>query len=60
MWSGFITKSYKTWEKTRKYRITRPPLSDWNLAVGLFDGASQCKGSKWGGGAILKCLELGF
>jgi hypothetical protein len=42
------------------HRITRPPLLDWNLAVGFFDGASQCEGSKCGAGAILKCPELGF
>jgi ribonuclease HI len=34
-------------------------LLDWNLAVGFFDGASQCEGSKCGAGAILKCPELG-
>jgi ribonuclease HI len=52
--------------KTKKYRIaqhhriTRPPFLDWNLAVGFFDGASQCEGSKCGARAILKCPELGF
>jgi hypothetical protein len=40
-------------------RIDRPPLLDWNLAVGFFDGASQCEGTKCGAGAILKCPDLG-
>jgi ribonuclease HI len=35
-------------------------MLDWNLAVGFFDGASQCDGSKCGAGAILKCPDLGF
>jgi hypothetical protein len=39
-------------------RIARPPLLEWNLAVGFFDGASQCKGQKCGVGVILKCPVL--
>jgi len=39
--------------------IGRPPILDWDLAVGFFDGASQCKGNKCGAGAILKFLDLG-
>jgi hypothetical protein len=33
---------------------------EWNLAVGFFDGASQCEGSKYGARPILKCSELDF
>jgi len=40
-------------------RIYRPPIRGWYLAVGFFDGASQEKGSKFGAGALLKCLVLG-
>jgi hypothetical protein len=41
-------------------RIARPPLLDWNLAVGFFDGASQCEGSKCGAGAVLKMSRFGY
>jgi hypothetical protein len=36
-------------------RVDRPPLLDWDMAVGFFDGASQDMGSKCGAGAVLKC-----
>jgi hypothetical protein len=36
-------------------RVDRPPLLDWDLAVGFFDGASQDKGAKCGAGA---CIEM--
>lgn len=40
-------------------RIDRPPIIDWDLAVGFFDGASQDRGNKCGFGALLKCPFLG-
>jgi ribonuclease HI len=49
--------------KVTKYskvsRIERPPLLDWDLAVGFFDGASQERGTKCGAGAVIKCPVLG-
>jgi len=64
-WSGFAIEFYRIWGKTKNIlsvqhdRITRPPLLDWNLAVGFFYGASQCERTKCGAGAILKCPDLG-
>jgi hypothetical protein len=52
---GEIKKS----QPTQLSRIDRPPILDWDLAVGFFDGASQDKGAKCGAGAILKCPVLG-
>jgi hypothetical protein len=40
-------------------RIDRPPLIDWDMTVGFFDGASQDRGSKCGAGAVIKCPVLG-
>jgi hypothetical protein len=40
-------------------RIDRPPLIDWDMAVGFFDGASQDRGTKCGAGAVIKCPILG-
>lgn len=36
-----------------------PPILDWDLAVGFFDGASQERGEKCGVVAVLKCIEKG-
>jgi ribonuclease HI len=49
----------KVSNSTKVSRIDRPPLLDWDLAVGFFDGASQDRGEKCGAGAVLKCPELG-
>jgi len=35
--------------------VDRPPLLDWNMAVGFFDGASQDMVSKCGVEDVLKC-----
>jgi ribonuclease HI len=40
-------------------RIDRPPLLDWDMTVGFFDGASQDRGSKCGVGAVIKCPLIG-
>jgi ribonuclease HI len=40
-------------------RIDRPPLLDWDMTVGFFDGASQERGTKCGVGAVIKCPVLG-
>jgi hypothetical protein len=39
--------------------ITRPPLPDWNMVDGFFDGASQTWGVRCGVGAILNFPVLG-
>jgi hypothetical protein len=44
---------------TKVDRIDMPPILDWDLAVGFFDGASQERGEKCGAGAVLKCPEKG-
>jgi hypothetical protein len=55
---------YRIWVKqkfqiTKVDRIDRPPILDWDLVVGFFDGASQERGEKCGAGAVLKCPEKG-
>ena len=44
---------FKVVQEYNKLRIDRPPILDWDLAVGFFDGASQEMGKKCGAGAIL-------
>ena len=39
-------------------RIDIPPILQWDLAVGFFDGASQDRGDSCGAGAVLKCPML--
>jgi len=49
----------KVSQVTKLRRIDRPPILEWDLAVGFFDGASQDKGTKCGVGALLKFPMLG-
>jgi hypothetical protein len=40
---------------SKVWRVDRPHLLDWDMAVGFFYGVSQDMGSKCGARAILKC-----
>jgi ribonuclease HI len=52
-------EKFKVVQEIKELRLDRPPILDWDLAMGFFDGASKELGKKCGTGAILKCPVLG-
>jgi hypothetical protein len=65
IWSEYATcilqdlGELKVAQFTKNRRIDRPPILDWDLAVGFFYGASQDKGTKCGAWSFIKMSSFG-